>query len=307
MNAIQTPVSRLAPTLALAVFALVLGYNWVVMKVGVAAISPFTFAAARALIGAATLFAVMLAMRRPLGPPALRPTIVVGLLQTTAMLALATWAVVSGPSGKAAVLVNSMPLWIPLFAWPLLGERVGARWAAIVLGALGLVLMIDPRSPGDLLSDVSGFCAAVAWAAAAVVTKGAQRDRAFDSLSFTAWQVLIGSIPLVVLALIVHGGPIVITTASLLAVAYNGVLATGLAFVLFAYAINQLPASIAGAGSLSIPVIGVAAAWLQLGERPSALEWSGILCVVGALILMTHPIRLRSTAGAPRTPAAIGS
>jgi hypothetical protein len=61
----QTPVSRFAPTLALAVFALVLGYNWVVMKVGVATISPFTFAAARALVGAATLFAVMLVMRRP--------------------------------------------------------------------------------------------------------------------------------------------------------------------------------------------------------------------------------------------------
>ena len=153
------------------------------------------------------------------------------------MLALATWAVVSGPSGKTAVLVNSMPLWIPLFAWPLLGERVGARWAALVLGALGLALMIDPRNPTGWLSDVSGLCAAVCWAAAVVVTKRAQRDAGFDPLSFTAWQVLIGSIPLVAIALTVHGARVDITMASLLVVAYNGVLATGLAFVLFAYAI----------------------------------------------------------------------
>lgn len=285
-------IKRLAPVMALTVFALILGYNWVVMKVGVADIPPFAFAAARALIGAATLFAVMFVTRRPLRPPELRHTIVVGLLQTTGMLALATWAVVSGPSGKTAVLVNSMPLWIPLFAWPLLGERVGARWAAIVLGVAGLALMIDARDGTNWLSNASGICAAVCWAAAAVVTKHAQRDAAFDPLSFTAWQVLVGSIPLAAIALAIHSGPIVMSAPAILAVAYNGVLATGLAFVLFAYAIKQLPASIAGAGSLSIPIIGVAAAWLQLGERPSGLEWSGMICVVGALVLMARPIQL---------------
>jgi drug/metabolite transporter (DMT)-like permease len=285
-------MKKLAPILALAVFALVLGYNWVVMKVGVAYVPPFVFAAARALLGAATLFAVMLVMRRPLGPPELRHTIIVGLLQTTGMLALATWAVVSGPSGKTAVLVNSMPLWIPLFAWPLLGERIGARWAAIVLGVIGLALMIDTRNVTNWLSDLAGVAAAVSWAAAAVVTKQAQRNEAFDPLSFTAWQVLAGSIPLTVIALAVPHGPVVMSTLAILAIAYNGVLATGLAFVLFAYAIKQLPASIAGAGSLSIPIIGVAAAWVQLGERPAGLEWAGMVCVLGALVLMARPLHL---------------
>lgn len=285
-------MKKLAPVFALAVFALVLGYNWVVMKVGVAYVPPFVFAAARALLGTATLLAVMLAMRRPLGPPELRHTIVVGLLQTTGMLALATWAVVSGPSGKTAVLVNSMPLWIPLFAWPLLGERVGARWTAIVLGVIGLALMINPSNGTAWLSDCSGVAAAVSWAAAAVVTKQAQRHDAFDPLSFTAWQVLAGSIPLTVIALAVPHGPVLMSGLAILAVAYNGVFATGLAFVLFAYAIKQLPASIAGAGSLSIPIIGVAAAWLQLGERPTGLEWAGMLCVLGALVAMARPLHL---------------
>ncbi|HTW84460.1 MAG TPA: DMT family transporter [Candidatus Sulfotelmatobacter sp.] len=295
MTTRQTLVFRFAPMLAMVGFVLIFGYNWVVMKVGVADIPPFASAAARALIGAATLFVVMLAMRRSLRPPAWRPTVVVGLLQTTGMLALATWAVVSGPSGKAAVLVNSMPLWIPLFAWPLLGERVGARWTAIVVGVLGMALMIDPRSPTGWLSDLSGLCAAVVWAAAAVVTRQAHHDETFDPLSFTAWQVLIGSVPLIALALIVRGATPLLTTSALLSVAYNGVLATGLAFALFTYAIKRLPSSAVGAASLSVPIVGVAAAWLQLGERPSALEWSGMACVVGALYLMAHPVTLRRT------------
>jgi hypothetical protein len=34
----------------------------------------------------------------------------------------------------------------------------------------------------------------------------------------------------------------------------------------------------------------VAAAWLQFGERPTSLEWSGMICVVGALVLTASPL-----------------
>jgi drug/metabolite transporter (DMT)-like permease len=282
--------TKAAPVLALAAFALILGYNWVVMKVGVAEIPPFVFAASRALLGALTLFVILIVMRRPLRPPEIRHTIVAGLLQTTAMVGLATWAVVSGPPGKTAVLVNSMPLWIPLFALPILGERIGVRWAAIVMGVLGLGLMIDPRHGTSWLSDLAAVCAAVCWAAAVVVTKHLQRSSAFDPLSFTAWQVLIGSLPLTAIAIAFHAGPLVLTTQSVLAVAYNGILATGLAFVLFAYAMKSLSVTIAGAGGLSIPVIGVASAWWQVGERPGGLEWAGMACILLALALMTSPL-----------------
>lgn len=282
--------TKAGPVLALAAFAAVLGYNWVVMKVGVADIPPFVFAAARAVLGALTLFAALIVLRRPLRAPEIRHTIIVGLLQTTAMVGLATWAVVSGPSGKTAVLVNSMPLWIPLFAAPILGERIGMRWSAIALGAIGLLLMIDPRHGTGWLSDLAAVCGALAWAAAIVVTKHLQRKSAFDPLTFTAWQVLVGSLPLIAIAFAFHAGPLVLNAQSLSAVAYNGVLATGLAFMLFAYAMKSLSVTIAGAGGLSIPVIGVAAAWWQLGERPGGLEWAGMACILGALALMASPL-----------------
>lgn len=283
--------AKAGPILALAAFAFILGYNWVVMKVGVADVPPFVFAALRGVLGAATLFVALVAMRRSLRPPEIRHTIVAGLLQTTAMVGLATWAVVSAPPGKTAVLVNSMPLWIPLFALPILGERIGMRWGAIVLGLLGLVLMIDPRHGTSWPSDLAAVGAAICWAAAVVVTKHLQRSFTFDPLSFTAWQVLFGSLPLVAIALAFHAGPLVLTTQSVLAIAYNGVLATGLAFVLFAYAMKSLSVTIAGAGGLSIPIIGLGAAWWQVGERPGGLEWAGMACIIGALALMASPLQ----------------
>jgi drug/metabolite transporter (DMT)-like permease len=157
------------------------------------------------------------------------------------------------------------------------------------VGVIGLVLMIDPRHNVNVFSDACGIAGAVLWAAGVVVTRKTRGQGTFDPLSFTAWQVLFGSIPLVAIALAMHEGPVVPATPALLAVAYNGVLATGLAFVLFAYAIDHLSAPLAGAGSLSIPVIGVVATALQLGERPTGLEWAGMICVVGALVLMVRP------------------
>jgi drug/metabolite transporter (DMT)-like permease len=238
------------------------------------------------VLGAATLFVVMVALRRSLRPPSTPwHVLVVGLLQTTGMLLLATLTVASGAAGKAAVLVASMPLWIPLFAWPVLGERIGSRWGAIALGVLGIVLMVDPLHGTTWSSDAEGFCAALLWAAGVVVTRHAGRGTTFDPISFTAWQILLGSIPLVVIALVLREH-VVPTTSGVLAVAFTGVLATGLAFALFAYAMKVLPAPVAGAGALAIPIVGVVASSLQLGERPSGMEWAGMICIVIALVVM---------------------
>ena len=290
-----TPRPTFGPVLAVSLYALFLGYNWVVMKIGLASIPPYAYAAGRAVLGAATLFAVMVVLRRSLRPPPTPwHTVVVGLLQTTGMLLLTTLTVASGAAGKAAVLVASMPLWIPLFAWPVLGERIGSRWSAIALGLLGIVLMVDPLHGTTWSSDAEGFCAALLWAAGVVLTRHAGQRVSFDPISFTAWQILIGSIPLVVLALVLREH-VVLTTSGVLAVAFTGILATGLAFALFAYAMKYLPAPVAGAGALSIPIIGVVASSLQLGERPSVLEWAGMACIVAALILMAGFFRPRRT------------
>jgi len=111
-------MSKAGPVLALAAFAFILGYNWVVMKVGVAEVPAFVFAASRAVLGAATLFAVLIVMRRPLRPPEIRHTI-----SPDCCKRLRWWVGDLGrrlcSPGKTAVLVNSMSLWIPLFALPI--------------------------------------------------------------------------------------------------------------------------------------------------------------------------------------------
>ena len=158
--------------LALALLALIWGYNWVVMKVGLQYTQPFTFSALRTFLGAASLFALLLVLRRPLRPPPLRWTIAIGLLQTTGFVGLMMWALESGGAGKTSVLTYTMPFWLLLLAWAFLGERLrGVQWLAVALALCGLVLVLEPWRLQGTFSSLLAVAGGLSWACSAVVVK----------------------------------------------------------------------------------------------------------------------------------------
>jgi hypothetical protein len=102
------------------------------------------FAGLRTVLGALVLFGVLLWRRAPLRPPPLAPTLLLGLLQTTGFVGFTVWALAAGGgAGETAVLVYTMPFWVLLLAWPLLGERLRTTqgWA-VMLALTGLGLML---------------------------------------------------------------------------------------------------------------------------------------------------------------------
>jgi drug/metabolite transporter (DMT)-like permease len=68
-----------------------------------------------------------------------------------------------------------------------------------------------------------------------------------------------------------------------LALVFNVVFATALAWLLWLYALNKMSAAASGLAILGVPVVAIAAAWLQLGERPTAGEGAGMFLIVVAL------------------------
>jgi drug/metabolite transporter (DMT)-like permease len=274
---------------ALGLLALIWGYNWVVMKVGIRDADPFTFAALRAFLGAVVVFPIVALLHRPLRMPAPRYTIPLGLLQTTGFVGLILWALVKGSAGRTSVLAYTMPFWVLLMAWPVLGEKLrGIQWVAVVAALSGLVFILSPwHLTGTFLSNMLAVAAGFVWAASAVLVKKMQRQHTVDILSFTAWQMLVGSIPLGLVALLTFNSAPVWSGSFVAALAFNVLPATALAWVLWIYALQALPAGIAGLGSLAIPVVGVLSAWIQLGERPSSSEAVGMFLVLFALALLT--------------------
>lgn len=272
--------------LVFGVIALVWGYNWVVLKQAMREAGPFEFLAWRFAIASACLFGALAALGRPLRLAHAPQVLLIGLLQTTATFALVTWALVAGAAGKSAVLNYTMPFWVVLFAWPVLGERPPrAQRAAIAVAFVGLALLVHPGAHAgapELLALASG----VAWALGVVATKRLQTRERVDTLSLSAWQTLLGGAGLAALALAFPSHPMSWSPQLVFAVLYNGVLVGAVCWFLWFWALQNLDAGLASLGILSVPVLGMLFGVVLLGERLSGAEWTGVALIVAALALI---------------------
>lgn len=284
-----TPVPARGAFVALGIVTLVWSYNWIVMKQALAYSGPFTFSALRYVFGTLVLFALLLARRESLRPPPLLPTALIGLAQTTGFQLLVQSALVEGGAGKTALLAYTMPFWVVLLGWLLHGERPSARlWSGLAIAAAGLALVLEPWSGfGDAKSPLLALGGGLAWACGVVWTKRLFQRGGIGALSLTAWQMAIGTLGVVVVALVVPERTIEWSVGFLAALAYNAVLASGLAWLLWSLVVERLPASIAGLSSLVIPIAGIGLAWWLLGERPDAAEALGIALIAIALALVS--------------------
>ena len=275
---------------ALAVLALVWGYTWVTIKIATHDASPFVVAGGRIGVAAIVLFAVLAATGRSLRPTPFVPTLILGLLQTTGWTLFQTIAVSLAGAGKTAVLAYTMPFWLALLAWPLLGERIqGLRWLALALAAAGLAFVIAPLSTSSWLADGLAIVAGISWAASVVWAKRMRARHQLDLLALTAWQLLWGALPLLIVMLAVPGH-VHWTTSFVLSMAFLSILGGALAWFLWMFIVSRLPAGVAGIASLATPVVGVVAAAIQLHEIPSTAELVGIVLIVAALIVNARPV-----------------
>jgi drug/metabolite transporter (DMT)-like permease len=276
--------------LALLFLAVIWGYNWVVMKHALQDGGAFQFGAMRTFFGAVCLMALLVVLRKPMCIREVPTLILLGVLQTSGFTGLIIWALVGGGAGKTAVLTYTMPFWVMVLAWPLLGEKIrGMQWAAALFSVLGLLFILDPLHLGtDLFSMILAVLAGVFWALAVIIAKKLhQRTPDLDLLSLTAWQMLFGSLPLVLVALLVPAPPIHWTPNFIGALIFNAVFCNALAWLLWLYALQRLAAGIASMASMLTPVIGVLAAWWQLGEKPTDAETVGMLLIGLSLVIIS--------------------
>jgi drug/metabolite transporter (DMT)-like permease len=77
---------------------------------------------------------------------------------------------------------------------------------------------------------------------------------------------------------------------ALIAVVYSGAVGSGLCYFLWFGIVRRLPAATASLGVLASPVIGVVAAMLVLGERPTFYDTIGFALMLSAsAIVMLRP------------------
>jgi drug/metabolite transporter (DMT)-like permease len=286
---IPASVARWLLPLALFALTVIWGYSWVVAKQALAYAPPFAFAAGRCVIGWAALLLLVRMIGRPVRLVAPGPTLLIGLTQVTGFMALQTWALVEGGPGKTAVLIFTMPIWTLLIAWPVLGERIrGKQWLAASSTLAGLVLIIEPWDMhSSLLSKFLGVAAALCWAVGTVLVKRLRAQRPVDLLSLTAWQLLIGAVPLVLLALLVPERATDWSLPYIGMLAFMALISTALGWWLWITILDRVPAWEASLSVLGTPVVAIVSARLMMAEQFSRGEVAGILLIGGGLALLS--------------------
>jgi drug/metabolite transporter (DMT)-like permease len=293
------------PILALAVMSAIWGYNWVVMKEGLRFCDPFVFAAVRILPAAVILFVILFRTKENWRPRQVKWTILLGFLSTTVGSGLPLWALAGGAAGKTAVLLYTMPFWTILLAWPILGERIrGLEWLAVVLAFAGLALIIAVDAVGaNLWASILAVIAGISWAGSAIITRIMRRDPEFDVLSATTWQMIYGTVPLIIISILMPSPPIQWTPVFIVALLYNIILVCVIAFLLWFYVLEKLQAGMATMGTLVTPVLALIFARIQLGEIPSSREGLGIILILsgigllGGIAFLRNRRREKQTAG----------
>ena len=277
--------------LPILLLAVVWGCNWPVLKIGVTEIAPLTFRSLTLPFAALGLFLIT----HWTGESIRIPRDWWGRLGILAGLNIAGWngfvlfGVQQLPAGRSAIIAYTMPIWATLIAMVVLNEPLNRRKiVGLLLGMLGMAILlgddirhIRTAPTGALLILV----AAILWACGTVLLRKWKPPFAQNALS--GWMMLLGWVPLFILAPFFDPHPVsYLTTLSAkawFAIAYNIVLAGTLAHSAWFTLARTLPVAVSSLSSLPVPVVGVFAGMLFLGERPGVTEFTALALVLASL------------------------
>lgn len=270
------------------------GLNWPVMKLGVADFAPLTFRAISIWLGIPVLGLVMLLMKIPFFVPRDKYRELFWLACTNMFIwnALIILAIKSLSSGRAAILGYTMPIFSALLGAWFFGARLKPRhWLGVLAAAVGVSLLLWHELTNLSGRPVGVLCALVA---AAVWAFGTQRLRhtsiAVATLTLAFWMTVLTAVVLTVLGLAFEQAqwkaPSPQTWA---AIAYNAVLIFGLAQPAWFTLARSLPPVASTLSVMMIPILGVFAGAVGLGEVLHWQDWAAVVLMVAAIASVLAP------------------
>jgi probable blue pigment (indigoidine) exporter len=211
--------------------------------------------------------------------------LVLGSLNIGIFQALLFIAAYRLPGGVAATAGAIQPLLVVWFSWVILREKPSkVPIAAAIAGLMGVGLLV--LGPSARLDGV-GIAAAIAGAATmglgTVLVK--RWKRPVSLLVFTAWQLTVGGIVLLPIALVVEGPITHLSVTNLLGFAYLGLIGTGVAYALWFRGVDKLnPSAVSSLGLMS-PVVATIVGFVFLRQTFTPIQLIGMAIVLISVFL----------------------
>jgi len=291
--------------IALGVVYLVWGCTYLAIRVGVGHLPPLLFAGVRFVIAGALLYPIarrVAARSRGSSAGAAKPgakawfaAAVVGVLLLFAGNGGVTFAETTLPSGFAAVLVATVPLWMIVFAWLVQHQRVTWRSAAgLTVGLAGVAILVgNSTGSGRISGVIIVLGAAAAWGFGSVLSH--RLPLPGHVLLAAAIEMLAGGVVLLAVAAgtgeFAHVRWSSVPASSWIALAYLIGPGSILAFTAYGYALSHLPVATVSTYAYVNPVVAVLAGIVILGERLTWHEGFGAALVVGSVVIILHRSR----------------
>jgi drug/metabolite transporter (DMT)-like permease len=277
----------------LVVLTLVWGTNWGLFPLAVREVSVWTFRSVSLLIGGVLLFLVARLRGQPLAIP--RQHWRVLLLATFCYLVVwnvaSTYSALMIPSGQAAILGFTMPLWSALFSWLWLRERMDGRLLlGIALGAAAVLLLMS-RGLGVYAEAPLGFAlgllAGAGWAVGTLILKRGKVP--VSATVLTAWQLVLTALPVGAGAMLLGDWQGFIPSwTTILVIAWITLVPMCIGNLAWFAIVGMLPATVAGLSSLMVPVVAMLfGAWFN-AEPLGPVQWAAMACSAIALRLTLY-------------------
>jgi len=275
------------------------GGMYVVSKVVLDIIPPFALVSLRLILGALTLFIVLLIRGFPnFSRKQFLQVLGVGLVGYGVSLSLQFLGTKLSTAANGSLVTSATPAFVLVFAWILLKETITPlRLVSLVLATLGVIAVIDPRSaqlnPDLFLGNLSLIGAAITWALYSVLVRKTTQNLEVLPFSLIAF---LGGLPITMPVGAWEFGTLgfgEITLGVVGGILFLGVISTALAMFLWNTAFALVDAGLASLTFFAQPVVGTLLGWLFLGERITPLFLLGGFLIGLGLVISTSEKRAR--------------
>jgi drug/metabolite transporter (DMT)-like permease len=286
---------------ALATIYVAWGSTFLAITLAVRTLPPFLAMSVRHVIAGVLILAWALPRsgREPIGRRQLGAAAVFGGALFVGGHGMLAWAQQRIPSGVAALVIASIPLWVALLDRLFLGRRLSRRAViGLVVGFAGVAFLVDPSGGGaiDTAGALVALTSAASWAAGSLYARGAPLPR--EPLVSAGLAGLVGGLLLAVVS-VARGefGDLdvaAVSGESLFGVAYLVVVGSLLGFTAYVWLLRVAPISLVATYAYVNPVIAVLLGWALLDEVLEArvlLAGAAIVAAVALIVSAPAPER----------------
>ena len=279
---------------ALFLVAVIWALNFSIVKSALSEIDPLSFNGLRFLFAAAIIWIVLFYRGETFTIPKedWLPLLGMGLLGNLIYQGLFIIGIDYTYAANAAVMLGTIPVWVALFSHFFNLERMNLLKAMGVVAAFGGIVFIvsggaDPFSltSDTFIGDITIIAAAMVWGGYTILSKSFL-DR-YTPIQFSAIMATVGAVMLFLVGLpnIMELPWTEISAAAYGGVLYSGLLAIGVAYLIWNYGLQTVGAVHTATYQNLVPVLGLFFGIVLLGEQLSWLQYVGSALVVAGIVL----------------------